>query len=93
MDVVLAKVTAIAFLVEVLTNLVKSVTPSLDKRYVTIVAGCLGVVTAFITRTGVLDALEIPVQNAFVDYFITGILISRGANIVHDLAKTLNLAS
>ncbi|MGI6641342.1 MAG: hypothetical protein ACOX48_07685 [Limnochordia bacterium] len=93
MDVVLAKITAIAFLVEVLTNAVKSLVPSLDKRHITIVAGVLGVLVAFITRTGVLHALEIPVQFDYVDYLITGVLISRGANIVHDLAKTLNLAS
>ena len=67
--------------------------PSLDKRHITIVAGVLGVLVAFITRTGVLHALEIPVQFDYVDYLITGVLISRGANIVHDLAKTLNLAS
>ncbi|MGI6148846.1 MAG: hypothetical protein GX195_08660 [Firmicutes bacterium] len=93
MDIVLAKVTAIAFLVEVLTNMVKSLVPNLDKRHITLVAGVLGVLVAAITRTGVLHALEIPVQFDYVDYFITGVLISRGANIVHDLAKTLNVAS
>ena len=30
--------------------------PSLDKRHITIVAGVLGVLVAFITRTGVLHA-------------------------------------
>ena len=94
MDIVLAKVTAIAFLVEVLTNMVKSLVPNLDKRHITLVAGVLGVLVAAITRTGVLHALEIPVQFDYVDYFITGgCFISRGANIVHDLAKTLNVAS
>ena len=93
MDVVLAKVTAIAFLVEVLTNAVKSVVPNLKNRHITIVAGVLGILVAFMTRTGVLHALEIPIQFDYVDYLITGVLISRGANIVHDLAKTLNIAS
>ena len=93
MDIVLAKVTAIAFLVEVLTNMVKSLVPNLDKRHITLVAGVLGVPVAASTRSGVLRALDISVQFDYVDYFITGVLISRGANIVHDLAKTLNVAS
>jgi len=93
MDMILAKVTAIAFLVEVLTNLVKALVPDLEKRYITIVAGVLGILIATITGTGILATLEIPVQFVYVDYFITGILVSRGANIVHDLAKALNLAS
>lgn len=93
MDQLLGKVTAIAFLVEVLTNTIKTALPNLNRQYIPFVAGCLGVALSWGTGVGLLSTLEIPVRHILVDYLITGVVISRGANIVHDLAKTLSLSS
>jgi cytochrome c oxidase assembly factor CtaG len=87
------KVLAIAFVVEVLTNTIKTVLPNLDTRYLPFLSGVLGVALAWATGIGVLGTLEISVRHVILDYLVTGIVISRGANIVHDLAKTLSLSS
>ncbi len=93
MDQLLGKVLAIAFVVEVLTNTVKTALPSLDTRDLPFLSGVLGVALAWATGIGVLSTLEITVRYVVLDYLVTGVVISRGANIVHDLAKTLSAAS
>lgn len=90
MEHLLHRVLAIALLVEITTNFVKKLVPNLDRQHITIVAGCIGIFLAITTRTGILKILEIPVQFPAIDYLLTGIIMSRGANIVHDLAKKLN---
>lgn len=91
MNLLLGKVAAIAFLDEVLTNFIKTLIPSLNRVYVPIVAGLVGIALSWTTNIGIFSALDIPIKSTILDYIITGILISRGANLVHDLAKTLNL--
>lgn len=86
----LDRVLTIAILVEVITNFFKYVNPQLEKRLLPILAGLVGVVLAWTTETSILTALEIPVKSITVDYLVTGIIISRGANIVHDVAKKVN---
>lgn len=93
MDQLLGKVLAIAFVVEVLTNVVKSALPNLNTRYLPFISGVLGVALAWSTNIGLLNTLDIPVRYLFLDHLVTGVVISRGANIVHDLAKTLSLSS
>ena len=93
MNLLLGKVAAIAFLDEVLTNFIKTLIPSLNRVYVPIVAGIVGIALAWTTNIGIFSALDIPIKCTLLDYIITGILISRGANLVHDLAKTLNLST
>jgi len=93
MDQLLGKVLATAFVIEVLTNPVKTRLPDLNRRYLPFISGVLGVCLAWVSGVGVLSTLEIPVRHAFLDYLVTGIVTSRGANIVHDLAKTLSSAS
>ncbi|MDI9442059.1 MAG: hypothetical protein GX101_00865 [Firmicutes bacterium] len=93
MDQLLGKVLAIAFLTEVLTNTLKAAAPNLDRRYIPLAAGVIGIALAWTTGVGVLTTLRMPIRFMGLDYLITGVIISRGANIVHDLAKTLSLSS
>ncbi len=93
MDQLFGKVLAIAFVVEVITNTIKGAVPNLDTRYLPFVSAVLGVALAWATGIGVLSTLEIPVRHIVLDYLVTGVVISRGANIVHDLAKTLSASS
>lgn len=93
MNQLLGKVMAVAFVVEVLTNTIKTALPNLKRSYIPFIAGVLGVALAWSTGIGILSSLEIPIRYGFLDYLVTGVVISRGANIVHDLAKTLSLSS
>jgi len=81
----------LAVLAEVITNLVKTLIPNLDKNYITTAAGLIGIMLSWLTCVGIFSALGIPLKFMTVDYILTGIIISRGANIVHDIAKKLNL--
>lgn len=93
MEQLFGKVLSIAFVVEVLTNTIKAALPNLNRRYIPFLAGILGVTLAWATEIGVLNTLDIPIRYHALDYLVTGVVISRGANIVHDLAKTLSLSS
>lgn len=93
MDMLLGKVLAIALVTEVLTNTIKTILPDLNTRYLPLISGILGVALAWATGVGVLSSLEMPVRHAVLDYLVTGVVTSRGANIVHDLAKALSLVS
>lgn len=93
MDQLLGRVMAIAFVVEVLTNAIKTLLPDLNRRHLPLVSGILGVSLAWISGVGLLSTLDIPVRHVVLDYLVTGIVTSRGANIVHDLAKTLSSSS
>lgn len=93
MNQLLGKVLAIAFVIEVLTNTVKAALPELNTRYIPFISGILGVALSWASGVGVLSTLEIPVRHVLIDYLVTGIVTSRGANIVHDLAKTLSASS
>ncbi len=88
---VIHKVIIIAMLVEVTTNFIKIIIPNLEKRYITIVAGLIGVLVSTVTGVGILGTLDIPVNFVPLDYILTGIIVSRGANLVHDFSKRLNL--
>lgn len=90
MGSVFEKVFAIALMVEILTNFIKTVLPRLEKEYIPIIAGAVGIIVAVTTQTGMLATLDIPVSFDIIDFVITGVIVSRGANIVHDIAKKLN---
>ena len=92
MDQLLGKVLAIAFVIEVLTNTIKTLLPDLNRRYLPLSPVCLGFCWPG-SAVGVLSTLDIPVRHAVLDYLVTGVVTSRGANIVHDLAKTLSSSS
>lgn len=51
----------------------------------------VGILIALGTRAVVFQLLDIPFQIPFVGNLLTGLLISRGANFIHDLFSTLNL--
>ncbi len=87
---ILHKVIIIAILVEITTNFIKTIIPDLEKRYITIVAGGIGILVASLTGISILSTLDIPIAFQPLDYVLTGIIVSRGANIVHDLSKKLN---
>ena len=91
MEQLLGKVLAIAFVVSdhnVIKNALPTWTPATcpfyqGSRRLSRLGQCIGV----------LSTLEIPVRYLLLDYLVTGVVISRGSNIVHDLAKTLSSAS
>ena len=89
-EFLLHKVLALAVLSEIITNFIKTLAPSLDKSYIPPIAGIVGIILSWLTCVGIFSTLDVPVKYAVVDYILTGVIVSRGANIVHDLADKLS---
>ena len=49
----------------------------------------LGVLIALVARVDIFDVINISATTSIVGVVLTGILISRGGNFVHDLLKRL----
>ena len=86
----LSTVLVLSLLVELTTEIIKTTFPFIRKHRTQYVSILLGVLISFTTTTGVLDALDIKIAIPSLDFFITGLIISRGSNIVHDLIKKIN---
>lgn len=90
----LTTVVLLAIIVEVLTNAIKAAIPSIkkaDKKNGSrIAAAVVGIILCITTHVGILHNLNIEISIDFLDYIITGIIISRGANAVHDITNAFN---
>ncbi len=80
----------LAVIVEVLTNGVKSLFPFLKGNSSRFIAAAIGILLCFYTKIGIFSRLEIGITYEFIDYLITGIIISRGSNAVHDVISVFN---
>ena len=49
----------------------------------------IGLLIAFVSGADLLSLINIPVSVPYVGIALTGILISRGANFVHDILKKI----
>jgi len=90
----LTTVVLLAIIVEVVTNALKTAIPSIknvDKKNGSrIAAAVVGIALCITTKVGILHNLNIEMSIDIPDYIITGIVISRGANAVHDLTNAFN---
>ena len=75
----------LAVIVEVVTNGIKAAFPVLKGNHSRIVAAVIGILICITTKMGILTNLEIDISFKYIDYLLTGIVISRGSNAVHDL--------
>ncbi|HAA38335.1 MAG TPA: hypothetical protein DCE00_05630 [Firmicutes bacterium] len=90
----LSTIVVLAIIVEFTTEIVKTIFPVIRGQYSRLVAILLGITLCLITRSGLLAIFQLqPVVFPQIDYFITGLIISRGSNILHDLVSKLNMAN
>lgn len=73
---------------EIVTEIIKAAFPFL-KPYVMVVAMVCGIILCIQAQVGLLQVLDISLRTPLMDYVLTGIVISRGSNVVHDLIKQL----
>ena len=81
----LAVIFVLAVIVEVVTNGIKAAFPILKGNRSRLVAAVIGIIICFTTKMGILTNLKIDISLVSIDYILTGIVISRGSNAVHDL--------
>ncbi len=86
----LAIIVVLTVIVEVLTNGVKSIFPILKGNTSRLIAAAIGILICFYTDIGIFSRLEISIKYDILDYIITGIIISRGSNAVHDIISVFN---
>lgn len=83
----------LAIIVEFSTEIVKSVFPTIRGQHSRMVAILLGMMLCVSTRSGLLASFKIYPFFPQIDYFLTGAIISRGSNIIHDLVSRLNVTN
>ncbi len=89
----LTTVILLAVIVEVVTNWIKAAFPVLkgeNGNGSRIMAAIVGVLICTSTNIGILTKLNIQVHFLIIDYIITGIIISRGSNAVHDIISVFD---
>lgn len=85
-----ATIVLLAIVVEQVTNIIKSVIPAVHDEWSQVAAILVGIVLCASARVGMLAELNVPIAYPVVDYVITGLLISRGSNLIHDLFQGVN---
>lgn len=86
-----AILTILALLVEICVDIVKAAIPGIHGWKSQLTSVVVGVLLTTATTTGLLGALQVNLSVRWIDYFLTGLIISRGSNFIHDLLSKLNL--
>ncbi|MCK9599223.1 MAG: hypothetical protein M0R06_09300 [Sphaerochaeta sp.] len=86
-------VVIIAFIVEAVWETLKMVWQQGKVSVDRIGALAVGLLVAFASGVDLFALVEVPLQVPYVGLALTGILISRGANFVHDLLKKIQPSS
>jgi hypothetical protein len=81
----LSIVLVLSVIVEVVTNGIKAAFPYLKGNNSRIIAAVIGISLCITTRIGILNKLDVYMDYVIIDYIVTGIVISRGSNAVHDI--------
>lgn len=51
----------------------------------------ISIIVCVLTNMNLFELVNIPIEIAFVDSILTGIIVSRGANFVNDLFTKINV--
>jgi len=86
---VLVALVVFAFITEVVTDIIKAAIPSL-KKYSRLIAMLVGILLCVTTDMGIISGFGIKINYPLIDYVISGITISRGSNVIHDLLSKIN---
>jgi len=85
-----ATIALLAVVVEQVTGIIKNAVPGVRDEWSQIIAIFVGITLSVGARVGVLVELNVPIAYPLVDYIITGLLISRGSNLVHEMVHGVN---
>lgn len=86
-----ATLVVLAILVEVCVDIIKSAIPVIRGWKSQLTSIIVGILLATATATGMLNSLGVQLSVPWIDYFLTGLIISRGSNFIHDLLAKLRL--
>ncbi len=85
----LASLALLAVLVEVVTNIIKSISPLVLKpHHSKLIALLVGITIGLVTKATMISSLGFNII-PLIDYILTGIIISKGSNAFHDFSSLL----
>lgn len=87
-----ATLIVLAILVEVCVDIIKAAIPAIHGWKSKMSSIIVGVLLATTTATGLLTSMGVMLSVPWIDYFLTGLILSRGSNFLHDLLSKLRLA-
>ncbi|MBS4030008.1 MAG: hypothetical protein KGZ63_01075 [Clostridiales bacterium] len=87
----LSTIFVLAIIVEFSTEILKSIVPSIRGPHSRGAAVLIGMILCVSTRSGLLASFNIYPLYPQIDYLLTGMIISRGSNIIHDLVSKLDV--
>lgn len=83
----------VAILAEAVWEILKNLIPNMNDKvwnYINLVGSlAIGILIAFISDVNIFALLNIDLKWPVVGVILTGILISRGSNYIHDLVSKL----
>lgn len=85
----LGTLTVLAVMTEFLTEMIKENIPFTHKTPGKWVAASLGIIICFLTDNGLLAIVGGYSRFPYLDYLVTGLIISRGSGVIHELMKSL----
>ncbi len=85
----LGTLAVLAVISEFLTEMIKDNIPFIQKISARWIAAAVGITICFLTDTGLLALSGGYSRYPYLDYFITGLIISRGSGVIHDLISAL----
>lgn len=80
----LTTIVILSIMVEVVTEVIKSIVPGIRGEWSRLAAALVGVLICVLSKIGILQVIGVTMGFPPVDYAITGLLVSRGSNAVHD---------
>ncbi|NLY55132.1 MAG: hypothetical protein GX058_01330 [Firmicutes bacterium] len=93
MNAVAFNLLALALFTEVLTNMAKNIFPDITGIWSNLVAAIFGMAICLGTQTGFFSLAGMSLNPPLVDYLLTGLIVARGSNFVHNLVDTLKPVS
>jgi hypothetical protein len=85
----LGTLAALAVMTEFLTEMIKDHIPFSDQIPGKWIAAALGILFCYLTDYGLLANVGGYIRIPYLDYFITGLIISRGSGVIHELTDSL----
>lgn len=85
----LTTILLLALVVEFATEIIKGIL-KVKKGLSKALAILLGMIFCVSTQTGLLQVFGLETFYPLIDYLVTGLIISRGSNIIHDLISRLS---
>lgn len=83
------KILAVAFITEAIWETLKMLKQPKGINIDNLGTMILGIVVAFAAGVDIFEFAEIPLRIPYLGYILTGLLLSRGSNFIHDILGSI----